>query len=346
MTDKQKQNNRKKKKMIIITAFFIILLLIFAILIGVFLYFQKSKNELSSKNENILYYSEHEQREENNVLIVEISEQNKTNESNKNENEENNENLDNQNNVKKVVDSKYYIKINNESNVVTIYKKDSKGEYKTPVKAFICSIGDATPESGVYSMSDKYTWRLLQGNVYGQYACRITGHILFHSVPYTSQDKSTLEWWEYDKLGTKASLGCIRLKVEDAKWIYDNCASGTKVEFYSSSNPGPLGKPTAPKISNDEEVRSWDPTDPDSSNPWRTYLERKKEEEKETQTKPKQEENNDSKIENNVKELTNTTNVQDNRVTENKIQDTVTNPDNEINNNNATVENNIITNKI
>lgn len=90
-------------------------------------------------------------------------------------------------------------------------------------------------------------------------------------MPYEKQDKSTLEWWEYDKLGTKASLGCIRLTVKDAKWIYDNCVKGTKVEFYADPNPGPLGKPTAQKISEDEEVRSWDPTDPDRNNPWKKY---------------------------------------------------------------------------
>jgi len=111
----------------------------------------------------------------------------------------------------------------------------------------------------------------IQGDVYGKYACRITGHILFHSVPYEKKDKSTLEWWEYDKLGTKASLGCIRLTVQDAKWIYDNCVPGTKIEFYSSSNPGPLGKPKAQKISGAESVRNWDPTDPDKNNPWKNY---------------------------------------------------------------------------
>lgn len=95
-------------------------------------------------------------------------------------------------------------------------------------------------------------------------------------MPYEKKDKSTLEWWEYDKLGTKASLGCIRLKVVDAKWIYDNCVPGTKVEFYTSSNPGPLGKPTAQKISEDEEVRGWDPTDPDANNPWRNYVKKEK----------------------------------------------------------------------
>ena len=141
-----------------------------------------------------------------------------------------------------------------------------------PIKAMVCSIGTATPSSGVYPMTDKYTWRLLEGNVYGQYACRITGSILFHSVPYEQKDKSTLEWWEYDKLGTKASLGCVRLTVVDAKWIYDNCIPGTKIEFYSNSNPGPLGKPVAQKITGDTKVRSWDPTDPDKNNPWKSYV--------------------------------------------------------------------------
>ena len=65
---------------------------------------------------------------------------------------------------------------------------------------------------------------------------------------------------------------CIRLTVQDAKWIYDNCKPGTKVEFYEDSNPGPLGKPTAQKISEDETVRGWDPTDPDVNNPWRNYV--------------------------------------------------------------------------
>ena len=45
------------------------------------------------------------------------------------------------------------------------------------------------------------------------------------------------------------------------------------VEFYSDENPGPLGKPSAQKITDDIEVRNWDPTDPDSKNPWRNYTE-------------------------------------------------------------------------
>ena len=63
-------------------------------------------------------------------------------------------------------------------------------------------------------------------------------------------------------------MGCIRLQVKDAKWIYDNYSSISAVEFYNDADPGPLGKPSAPLISDNEACRGWDPTDPDPNNPW------------------------------------------------------------------------------
>ena len=173
----------------------------------------------------------------------------------------------------------YFIKVNNQCNTVTVYTKGEDGCYTTPYKAMICSTGTATPQSGTYTL--KYKWKGLGlfGDVYGYYVTQITGNILFHSVPYTtpirdsqgyivSVDPSTLEYWEFDKLGTAASMGCIRLQVVDAKWIYDHRDEIAGVEFYNSEVPGPLGKPEAPKISDNEECRGWDPTDPDPDNPW------------------------------------------------------------------------------
>jgi len=163
----------------------------------------------------------------------------------------------------------YHIKVNLAANTVTIYKKDSNGKFTEPIKAMVCSVGKATPKSGTYKISVRYRWRELFGNVYGQYATRIYGNILFHSVPYLNTYPDTLEYDEYDKLGTSASAGCVRLTVEDAKWIYDNAKNGSTVEFYSDkNNPGPLGKPTAQKISSNKLNRNWDPTDPDQRNPW------------------------------------------------------------------------------
>lgn len=192
------------------------------------------------------------------MMVVPITEKNANQEERKAEETKNQEQ-----------EKDYYIKVNYQANTVTVYSKDANQEYTIPEKVFVCSCGEDTPNSGVYATSDKYEWRALVGNVYGQYATRIVGSILFHSVPYERmKDKSSLEYWEYDKLGETASAGCVRLKVEDAKWIYDNCKKGTKVEFYASSNPGPLGKPEIETISDKQELRNWDPTDEDSSNPW------------------------------------------------------------------------------
>ena len=181
-------------------------------------------------------------------------------------------NLEDEEQAKKNEELPYYIKINYKANCITVYKKDDAGNYTVPVKAIICSTGTATPRSGVYRTTQKYRWHQLNGGVYGQYCTRITGHILFHSVPYAKQSPSSLKYTAYDKLGTAASSGCIRVTVEDAIWLYNNCPSGTCVEFYASSDPGPLGKPSAQKISSNIACRNWDPTDPLPENPWHTYV--------------------------------------------------------------------------
>ena len=166
----------------------------------------------------------------------------------------------------------YWIKVNYSANTVTVYTKDADGNYTVPYKAMVCSTGRATPHSGVYRTPQKARWGVLIGPVWGQYCTRITGQILFHSVPYLKErDPSSLEYWEYDRLGTQRSMGCIRLTVADAQWIYNNCPLGTSVEFYSNpSNPGPLGKPgIQPVTAAGDPYKGWDPTDPDPNNPWR-----------------------------------------------------------------------------
>ena len=200
----------------------------------------------------------------------------------------------------------YYIKVNYSANTVTIYSKDNDGNYTVPVKAMVCSTGKSTPRSGVYKTPQRAQWGNLIGS-YGQYCTRITGQILFHSVPYwTKYDKTSLEYMEYDRLGETRSLGCIRLTVIDAKWIYDNCPLGTSVEFYSSSNPGPLGKPSAQKISGYEEpLKNWDPTDPDPNNPWHNYnaqqAQKKAEEEQKAAEEAKRKEEEERKAQEEAK---------------------------------------------
>ncbi len=166
-------------------------------------------------------------------------------------------------------DAAYYIKINRRACTVTVYSKDESGNYTVPYKAMVCSSGNATP-IGSFSMGGSARWLQFEEGTVGQYARRITGHIWFHSVMYYKRSPDTLLWGEYNKLGTVCSHGCIRLTEEDAQWIYENCEAGTIIEIYDDpDNPGPLGKPEAPKIDGNDPRRGWDPTDTDPGNPWK-----------------------------------------------------------------------------
>ena len=164
----------------------------------------------------------------------------------------------------------YIIYVNRVLNCITVTQPVGDGTV-IPVKAMVCSCGregHETPE-GVFRTSDYYEWRRMVDDTYGRYAVRFNGKILFHSVPYTETSPDTLEWEEYNALGENASLGCVRLSVEDAKWIYDNCKPGTTVVVYSDSETaGLLEKPTAIKIAEDSPYKGWDPTDIDINNPW------------------------------------------------------------------------------
>ncbi len=132
----------------------------------------------------------------------------------------------------------------------------------------VCSTGNATP-IGSFKTPARYRWATLMGPSYGQYSTRIVKGFLFHSVwYYRNGDKASQSYAQYNKLGTTASHGCVRLTVADAKWIYDNCPLGTTVTIYNSSNPGPLGKPKAYKVPTNKKM-GWDPTDPDSKNPYK-----------------------------------------------------------------------------
>ena len=103
--------------------------------------------------------------------------------------------------------------------------------YQKLVKRMRCSTGkDSTPTpTGTYQMDGKAgdEWYYFKDfDCYARWATRIVGGILFHSITYNSRKRPT---GSTRSLGRKASHGCIRLSVEDAKWIYDNCPAGTTV---------------------------------------------------------------------------------------------------------------------
>lgn len=126
-SSKSKEIVRKKKRVILLLCMIVMLLmLVVGIAIGSLIFnLTNEYSEPQSGNVNTLYIEEElKDKEDSNVLTVELEGKNDEN-TMSNQNVQNN----NTNTVKdkpKEVDAPYYIKVNNQANVVTVYKKDSK----------------------------------------------------------------------------------------------------------------------------------------------------------------------------------------------------------------------------
>lgn len=161
----------------------------------------------------------------------------------------------------------YRIEVNRTHNCVTVYTFDEKGKYTVPVRVMLCSTGmGGATITGEYTLYFKERWQELLGGVYGQYANGIYGNFLFHSVPYYTNDCSKLEVEEFNKLGSEASAGCVRLSTEDARWIFKHCDEGTPIRIFDSDKKEPLGLPEPIHIT-DFSI-GWDPTDRAQGNPY------------------------------------------------------------------------------
>ena len=112
---------------------------------------------------------------------------------------------------------------------VAVY--DGKYQNWTNIQQFICTVGaPSTPTiTGEYEI---YMHRSYfdSGSARCFYFSPFKVGYGFHSVLYY-QD-STPQRIMDGRLGMDLSHGCVRLDVNDAKWIYYNCPIGTKVVIY------------------------------------------------------------------------------------------------------------------
>ena len=140
------------------------------------------------------------------------------------------------------------------------------------LQVFACSTGKSgNTVSGTFATSNYYDWHLMNGGVYSRYAVRFNQHELMHSVPYYRHSPDSLEYRQFNKLGTPASMGCCRMSLSNAKWIYDNTKPGTTVKVVH--DPSIEYELTSPIIRIDETnkaTRGWDPTDTDPRSPYNT----------------------------------------------------------------------------
>ena len=120
----------------------------------------------------------------------------------------------------------YLIYVNLNEQKTYVYEGSSNNW--TLEKDFPCSSGmesEATPK-GVYTITGRGDWfysdEYEQG---GKYWVQFWGDYLFHSLPYDETQNTIVDY----TLGVPASHGCIRLAVEDSKWLFENMPDDTKV---------------------------------------------------------------------------------------------------------------------
>lgn len=134
----------------------------------------------------------------------------------------------------------YKIDVDLVNQVVTVLRNDGTDAIALQC---LCSSGgrDCTP-TGTYVMPEKkrasereewYLFRMFGS--YAQYASRIFGQFMFHSLPYTRLDANYPDQQALRDFGTPVSHGCIRLRPEDAKFIAEKCLPGTVVSIHKGT---------------------------------------------------------------------------------------------------------------
>lgn len=139
----------------------------------------------------------------------------------------------------------YYILLDLRNQIVTVFERDESGEYTKVVRRFLCSSGrtdvdEADPEDeatptprGIWKIGGRERFgKFVNFNgAYARYWVQIVGSIYFHSLLFSRRSIDALERQPYSDMGSKVSHGCVRLYVEDAKWLYYYACPGTTIEI-------------------------------------------------------------------------------------------------------------------
>ena len=146
---------------------------------------------------------------------------------------------------------KYYIELDTSNQVVTVYQKDDAGEYTRIVRRMVCTTGKTEPRgeepasptpNGIWKIGarERFGKFAAFGGEYARYWTQIVGGVYFHSIMFGKRDITALKRGPFSSLGNTGSHGCVRLYVEDAKWLYYNACPGTTVNVLSKGRQGGL----------------------------------------------------------------------------------------------------------
>lgn len=132
----------------------------------------------------------------------------------------------------------YYIGVDITNQIVTVYNTADD----TIARQMLTSSGmnDCTPNGTFYltekgRVAERGEWLWLdQYDCFVKFATRIYLGYMFHSLPYDKKDESTMQEEALRDFGMPTSHGCMRLRVDDARFIAKECLEGTFVKIYKS----------------------------------------------------------------------------------------------------------------
>ena len=138
----------------------------------------------------------------------------------------------------------YYVVIDISNQMVLVYRRGADGQYSDVVKYMPCTSGmsgHSTPR-GTFKMPglrERFGY-FVEFKVYAQYHTQIVRGVYVHSFLFNKRDENAAQVGTYNRLGSSGSHGCVRLRVEDARWIYYNCPKGTTVTVKSAPKDSSL----------------------------------------------------------------------------------------------------------
>lgn len=119
--------------------------------------------------------------------------------------------------------TKYFMWVDLNHQIVNVFQ-GTTGKYEF-IKSMSCATGrNISPTvRGIFAIQSRGTW-FFTGSSGAKNWVAWNGQYLFHSI-IMDANKNVKDY----TLGKRASAGCIRLSIDNSKWVYDNMATGTTV---------------------------------------------------------------------------------------------------------------------
>lgn len=135
-------------------------------------------------------------------------------------------------------DTKYLVLANLSEHQLCVYK-GNRGEWKRIKGAWDLTCGAPATRTPcgqfklVYKQPTDYGWKNFTLSR-AAYVFWTTGGFMIHTILFEKWGGSDPEYVEVldDRLGMNLSLSCIRLSLENARWIYNNIPTGTRLVVY------------------------------------------------------------------------------------------------------------------